>query len=214
MKNLSQSRIAVTAAAMLLFGLGAMVGHRPASAQPNRPASPVELVSPVPLPVSGEVTVSGSVTVANSPTVQAAQSGVWSVRNLDERGRTPYQAYESSTFSSCGTFHCTLVFPAVPAGKRLVIEHASGGVNIAPGTVITGVILSTAFGERLVSIPTVFQGTATTSLGTQDWHQFGATVVAYAEPGVAPEIVVSVAPAQSGSTFASANISGYLVDIP
>ena len=53
------------------------------------------------------------------------------VRNIDEKGRNPYQ---QSGVTGCGASGlCDLAFAQVPAGKRLVIEHVSANVNPNPG---------------------------------------------------------------------------------
>jgi hypothetical protein len=211
---------------ILVLGIGSVLNQRPAAAQGSVipaaqgsvPAAPVRIVDPLPVPVSGavtgNVTVSGSVSVTNTPSVNAAQSGTWSVRNVDEPGRAPYQEYRSAQFSSCGSLNCELDFAPVPAGKRLVIRSVSGSVNVSPGTVLVNATLVTEFAKRLVDVPTFFQGNATTSLGNQDWLRFNSFIFAYAEPGSTPHLGVSVSPGQGGSTFASAALAGYYVDIP
>jgi hypothetical protein len=204
---------------ILAIVIGSLTTQRPAAAQgPAVPGAPVRIVDPLPVPVSGavtgNVTVSGNVSVTNTPSVNAAQSGTWSVRNVDEPGRAPYQEYRSSQFASCGSINCELDFSQVPAGKRLVIRTVSGSVNVSPGTVLVNVTLVTEFAKRLVDVPTFFQGNATTSLGNQDWHRFNSDIFAYAEPGSTPHFAVSVNPSQGGATFASASLVGYYVDIP
>jgi hypothetical protein len=51
------------------------------------------------------------------------------VKNIDERGRTPYA--QTSSCSKPATTVCVAIFPAVPPGKRLVVEHVNGLV-VAP----------------------------------------------------------------------------------
>jgi hypothetical protein len=46
------------------------------------------------------------------------------VQNVDDPGRIPYQGVRACFFQSNN--FCTVNFPPVPAGKRLVITHVSG----------------------------------------------------------------------------------------
>ena len=49
------------------------------------------------------------------------------VKNVDEPGRSPYQAVPVST-NDCGAY-AFLNFPPVPMGKRLVVTFVSGGTS-------------------------------------------------------------------------------------
>ena len=53
-----------------------------------------------------------------------AQARAALVKNVDEPGRSPYQAVQM-TFNNCGVYGFAY-FPAVPAGKRLVVTFVSG----------------------------------------------------------------------------------------
>lgn len=59
-------------------------------------------------------------------------------KNVDEPGRRPYQLAASFIPSSCSTngilYFCALDLPAVPTGKRLVVEHISMFVAVSGGT--------------------------------------------------------------------------------
>jgi hypothetical protein len=109
--NIISRHVAIAATIGLAAGIGTLM---PQMASADK-ATEVTIVSPVPLPVNG--------------TVNAQQSGTWTVnvnpmgtpvpvRDIDEPGRSPYMATRTANSNN-------LVFPAVPAGKRLVIEHIS-----------------------------------------------------------------------------------------
>ena len=55
------------------------------------------------------------------------------VRNVDERGRAPYMEFQIQGCPGGGATTCDVVFPAVPAGTRLVLEHVNAGINFAAG---------------------------------------------------------------------------------
>jgi hypothetical protein len=78
----------------------------------------------------------GLVLLASPETTQAQIRPVYT-KNLDEKGRAPYQIEQLFIVSSC-TFNGILYFcdhtmPAVPAGKRLVIEHITMFAALAGG---------------------------------------------------------------------------------
>jgi hypothetical protein len=123
------------------------------------------------------------------------------VKNLDERGRNPYM---QTTFLSCTAANglCDLFFPAVPAGKRLVVEHVSANVYAASG--INATFLLTpgnaqfALAARANSSPTLLA--------------VNEPVLAYFDAGQSPLYRVALNVAGSQSSI-SAVISGYLVDL-
>jgi hypothetical protein len=49
------------------------------------------------------------------------------IQNRDERGRNPYM--QTLSCYSASVAQCNSFFPAVPAGKRLVIEHVNVSVD-------------------------------------------------------------------------------------
>ena len=108
-----------------------------AAAQKKPPVS-VAIVDSVPLPISGTVTVQGesSVTVVN-PSTQPVP-----VRNVDDPRREPVQFGNVATGYSGG--FGAVEFVTVPAGKRLVIEHASAWVNVGSAGGLLAASLSTS----------------------------------------------------------------------
>jgi hypothetical protein len=70
-------------------------------------ASLVEVVNPNTSPVPTSVVNPGTSPVLNS--------------SVDDPGRIAYQSQVSN--SSCGTAVCDLIFPTVPSGHRVVVQH-------------------------------------------------------------------------------------------
>ena len=153
------------------------------------------------------------------------------VQVIDEPGRNPYQSFVAfdGTISAAadGSFFCQqppspptcfVIFPAVPAGRRLVIENLTGTVTVlSPGfpsavTIQTGV---PAFANR-VSVP--FELLLGHDYGGGVF-QYGAnaTVKTYVEAGDSPRVSVA-ASSSTGATglirFGSVALSGYLVELP
>ena len=124
------------------------------------------------------------------------------IKNVDEKGRTPYQQF-SQQFCSTSPV-CTVGLPAVPAGKRLVVEHVNVEVIPEPGsiadlTTLTGATSGgfwTFAGEKM----------ATNSVAVN------APVLAYFEAGQAPGVNVLWG-VETGSGLVNVALTGYLVDL-
>src|SRR5215469_7202019 len=141
-----KKRVFTAAAVMALAAAGVLISgsHNVAKAGPG--SAPVSIVSPLPLPITGSATVSG--------TVGATQSGTWNVgitgtpsvnvtdivavRNVDEKGRIPYM--QNVDVGCLTSVFCDAVYPPVPAGMRLVVEHVSANIFVNPGGINTTVL--------------------------------------------------------------------------
>lgn len=144
-------------------------------------------------------------------------------KDVDARGRVPYNVNVEFTRSSC-SFNCTnfitsttapgvrvLLFdaPAVPAGKRLIIESVSAEVpsNNAVNSISfqSLPILSNQRAKWQYHGP--FFNTVSGGTGLS-----GMSAVAFVtyEPGESPHIRVRVG--DSSTFFASISIGGYLID--
>ncbi len=136
-----------------------------------------------------------------------AQARAALVKSVDEPGRVPYQASQSS-FSNCGVYGLAN-FPTVPAGKRLVITFVSGIFDFSansfvlaqlytsPSAVDCGALLS---GPNIVQ-PFSLQGNEA---------QYSTSIQFYVDEGNTPVIR-----AGASSAFLSTmnfTIVGYLVD--
>ena len=55
------------------------------------------------------------------------------VQDRDDPGRDPFQAMAIALPADCNAIGCAVTFPAVPAGKRLVITHIAVIADAASG---------------------------------------------------------------------------------
>ena len=131
------------------------------------------------------------------------------VKNVDERGRVPYQQ-EVGCQAAPANPTCLGVGPQVPNGKRLVVEHVSTSISLQTGFHITDVFLSSSSFVLGISPATyvhpLFQST---SAGNDAYNQ-NESVVQYFEAGDRPTINLD---RDGGSVFMVGLISGYLVDL-
>ena len=125
------------------------------------------------------------------------------IKNIDEKGRNPYQ--QSGATDCTGLGLCDLAFPAVPAGKRLVVEHVSGNFNPNPGAAMNAIFLEGAGGFAVFSFPG-------SSMATPQLVAVNQPVLAYFESGQTPFIRVAWNSTANTGAF-SAVITGYLVDL-
>jgi hypothetical protein len=174
----------------------------------------VVLTSPLPLPVTGTVGVTGPVAVTSQ------QSGPWNVgiigtptvnvnptgnaqpgRNIDEPGRVPYQAFIHAGASN------QAVFPAIPTGKRLIIEHLSAFANVTSPVLIIGFQPD----SRAASNEFRLAGRTDPQTGTGNFFlSFNENFRAYADAGYVP--AVSVDASTNFILFFDATLTGYLID--
>jgi hypothetical protein len=132
------------------------------------------------------------------------------VKNVDERGRTPYSATVSTctNFSNlCGTSSGS---PAVPAGKRLVVTHINTQIVTSAGVSVSSVQLyfvnSAAAATPITYLSPTHVGTGagvSNYVANQD-------VLVYVEAGFQPNVLFNVF---GSGVSADAFITGYLVDL-
>ena len=150
------------------------------------------------------------------------------VKNVDEPGRNPYQGFVAFNGSVAaapdGSYFCQqppsaptcfLIFPFVPAGKRLVVESLTGTVRVQSPAFPSAVTLqaSDPSFRNVVSVPSElllghdFGGGA---------FQYGANAVfkAYVEPGGDVRVTVAATGAPGALQGGSVALGGYLVDVP
>jgi hypothetical protein len=115
------------------------------------------------------------------------------VRDVDDPGRIAYESQQS-----VGAGQDTFIFPAVPAGHRLVIQHVSA-IVIFPSVVseVTAAVFSP---EGFSSfLPPLFLNST----------RFDQLVQLYVDAGHGPKVTVSAdAPVNNGSV----TLTGYLLD--
>jgi len=135
------------------------------------------------------------------------------VKNTDEPGRLSYQT--TVTFvggdTSCPTqSFCIVPFPAVPAGKRLVVEQISVLAIVAGGSpnfVAFGDFFVTNQGNIAMVTPAFVAGGGI--LGSTFWF-LDRPVKVYYDPGSTPKVKIGTAGAFSLPSNMS--LTGYLID--
>ncbi|HET9269366.1 MAG TPA: hypothetical protein VFO31_14430 [Vicinamibacterales bacterium] len=118
------------------------------------------------------------------------------VKNVDEKGRIPFQA-TSLCVSAFPAPNCFVTFPAVPAGKRLVIEYVSAEFNLSPNFQPAAALTNVSGGINH-PLPTFFRFGANYGVSSR--------LLLYAEAGQQPVL-------NAFGTSGSGNIAGYLVDL-
>jgi len=217
----------VIAGGILLIGLSLSFAHvNPVDSAGSAPVTVVN--TPLPVTLQGTGSVSGTVaatqsgtwnvgitgTPSVSGTVAATQSGTW---NVGSSG-TPYTQEVTST--SCNASFCFFTFPAVPAGKRLVIQQLNLIVRPASTATIVDQAKLTTSTEPNNNSPAEFHfpmtliGMAGVGNTFNTYAADSAVVVAYVEAGVQPALETTNRTAGSTFDFGIATISGHLVDVP
>ena len=146
--------------------------------------------------------VSGTVTVGNTTANPAV------VRETDNPALHAIQIYTTHVVDSDYTVN--FVVYTVPAGKRLVIEHIDGKVDLS-GTSVAQVIVSTyvnsQYAPHMITLnPAEFWDTIAS-------RTFSEVVRLYADAGT--NVLVEVTRPNVGSfALVPFNMSGYLIDVP
>jgi len=223
-----KKRAFAAAAVMALAAAGVLISGSHNIAQAGPGSAPVSITSPLPLPITGTATVSGTVGatqsgtwnvgISGTPNVTAAQGGTWNVgitgtpsvnvtdtvavRNVDEKGRIPYM--QNVDVGCLTSVFCDAVYPPVPAGMRLVVEHVSANIFVNPGGVNATFLFAANRAVRF-SLPG-------RSMAAPNLVGVNEQVLAYYEAGEQPtyEVVFST-PSNSGSVGSA--ISGYLINL-
>lgn len=193
------------------------------SAQPNRPATPVDVVnSSVPVTVqnpSVPVTIQNTalpVSVNNPTTSVTVNNGTSSpipVRNVDSQSRIPYQ--QSILFNQTGDtcpnqFYCVAKFDMVPNGSRLVITYVGARFGLASGGTAANAELVTngdIFGSNQLILP------APVRIGF-DTYVVAGPVTFYVDAGDTPAVTFGGQYVDTVSHTAQVTISGYMVSVP
>jgi len=125
-------------------------------------------------------------------------------QDRDQEGRNIYQYY-SSCQSQAGV--CTIAYPAVPAGQRLVVKHVSMITQFPTGTTMNAIQLR-GNGTYQFLHPQLLPA----NYSAQFTFVTNEDVLASFDGGITPDIDAF---ATSGGAFtASGTISGYLIAIP
>jgi hypothetical protein len=141
-----------------------------------------------------------------------AQTRAALVKNVDEPGRAPYQHTVDFSPGECTTpSFCIVEFPAVPAGKRLVVENITVYAAVAEGGAPTllafGDLFVTNQGNRYVLAPAFTQ--SMTAFGST-FHALDRAVRVYYEPGEIPKVKIGAS--ASFVIISNMSLHGYLID--
>jgi hypothetical protein len=184
-------RIEISSVVLLLCScvLGATV-FREQVAQAAQAILPVKVTNTAAeaVPVTGTVSVNGAVQVSSPTTL-------------------PYQKtiHFNQSETTCTQFVCEVDFPAVPAGKRLVVTFASAVYGLNPGGTGASVELgiNSSFSQPSILLPAQRTGF--------DTYLASAPVTFYVNGGDTPTMGLQGQYVQPASLTASATIVGYLV---
>jgi hypothetical protein len=122
--------------------------------------------------------------------------------SVDDPGRNPYQFFKN--LQPCVHSTCQATTPAVPDGKRLVVQHVSAfGALTSPGNTVE-VVVSTPTAVLSTFAPPVF---GTTNQG----FAFDQPVLGFADAGQTVTVFISTNGSfdQAASDFV---VTGYLLD--
>jgi len=133
------------------------------------------------------------------------------IQNVNEPGLNPYQHFVTFNQNSayCYNFACVIDFPAVPAGKRLVITYASAQFALAGGGTLASVALaSSANQDNQLLLP----APALDGLGR--FYLCASPVTFYVNAGYKPVMILGGQyMLDNGSNGAQVTITGYLVNL-
>jgi len=128
--------------------------------------------------------------------------GVVQVRDVDERGRAPYMQFQGRSCPG-GAQICEVVFPAVPAGKRLVLEHVNASINFAAGGIRRAALLIRELGIFVLPV----RSTSDPNLSIVN-----EPTLTYYESGQTP-VFQMVMQDGADASLVTVAVSGYLVDL-
>lgn len=121
------------------------------------------------------------------------------VKNIDEKGRIPYQV-SGSCLAPVAGISCSVPFPAVPANRRFVIEYVNTEFTRTAGFDPTAALsfIGTDNLSHRFELPTFFRSGSTYGLSTP--------VLIYLEAGQTISLEIF-------GTVPQAHLVGYLVDL-
>jgi len=203
--NRFKNRMIIGAVFALLATIGAIMNLHQVKAQGPPGGVSVSIVNPVPVPVTGSTTVSGTVGIAGTPNVKVTNPATapMFVLHVNDPGRVPYQSVVSGNINSCVVQNlCLGVFPTVPSGHRLVIQHASIQAALSTGATTVFVVLGDNFSNFSATILPSANG-----LGLAIVDQ---AVLAYFDAGQKPQLGIDSSSAVINRYTVS--LTGYMLD--
>jgi hypothetical protein len=148
---------------------------------------------------------------ADAATAPVSAMTVTQVQNVNEPGLNPYQHFVSFNQGTgyCYNFACTIEFPVVPDGKRLVITYASASFGLQSGGTLASVALaSSANQNNQVMLP----APALDGLGR--FYLSGSPVTFYVDEGHRPVMILGGQyMLTNGEYSAQVSVVGYLVNL-
>jgi hypothetical protein len=130
------------------------------------------------------------------------------VQEVNVPAKSPYQfnlLFNGDAGHCPNNFFCNVIFPPVPAGKRLVVTHVSAQYSMNSGAVEAAVSIGTGIGNTLdLPAPTYTGGNRFIS---------SSPVTYYFEAGETPIVFIIGSSVITGLTN-HASVIGYLVSLP
>jgi hypothetical protein len=225
---LGSAGLVVLSLVVMSSGL-AQVFPQAASAAPAGPTVTVDNTSsnPVPVVAQGSTTVAGNVTVSNGASNPVPVAGNVAVSNartspvpvvaVDNPARQPFQFSRSLTFSpATGQTSCAGPCFSVPAGKRMVIEFVSVIAEVGSGEKVLSLeIVQFPISQSSIVhfLPPVFVGTNNPFQNNSDMFLISQKIKMYLDASTGADIEVFKNVSTSNGSI-SANLSGYLIDVP
>ena len=127
------------------------------------------------------------------------------VQEASGPGITPYQSnqlYNPSASICPNQFYCQIAFPAVPAGKRLVVTHASATYSMNAGASEAIVSIGNSLFSTMDLPAPIFVGL--------NRYVASSPITYYFEPGETPYIFITGGSVVTNNT-GHASLVGYLV---
>lgn len=141
-------------------------------------------------------------------TVALAQPKPALVQSRDEPARDPYQKEVAAAPIDCTSSGCVVAFPAVPAGKRLVVTHISVVAATSDASTTYGVVVLSHAG--VAPSATIYLPIAPMGPGATNYFYLSAPITYYVEAGDWPHIQMVL----TGSTSATVTLVGYSIALP
>lgn len=138
--------------------------------------------------------------------------------DAQEKGAEPYQqlifvSVTNNIGDPCTTSGCDIYLPAVPAGKRLVVQHVSGSLVLQSGFAFSGRLRTGDFNSNSIRIQLI-PSSQPLSSGTLQLVSFSQAVTGYVFSGQRP--LFQLGAVGSGIVEGSSvevSLSGYLVNL-
>ena len=145
--------------------------------------------------------------VSADEAASAAAAAPTIVQNRDEPSRNRFQEAATATCADAGD--CAILFPVVPRGKRVVVEHVSCGISIPASGTVTALILGS---QQLRAVHEYLPLSANYGTDGFIYNVANVMTLVYFVPGEAPRID-SYAQGAAVSSF-DCSLVGYATNQP